>query len=243
MTITWYAGYGGYNNTGPYNNVLLVGSPTNSLPGLTNVNLTAARAEGYAQGIGFESEDGSTTVNVHVNLAGVSVTDQGQLLYNQKYVPWGGRYEYYVKLSYSTDGGNTYIQYYLNKDVSHSDTGSLLYTSGWQTQTFKRTYTVNLPENFTHLKFEIYGEDATFPYANIFTRKQVIVITDIKPWAIRKSGVFKTLNVPSGKFQIRKGGAWIDKSLTPITSVDVINQGTSRVRKSGNWRGQNKFGS
>ena len=99
MAITWYAGYGGYNNTGPYYNVLLVGSPDNSLPGLNNVDLTSARAEGYAQGIGFESEDGSTNVKVHVNLAGVAVTDQGRLVYNQYYVQFGGRYNYFVKLS------------------------------------------------------------------------------------------------------------------------------------------------
>lgn len=243
MAITWYAGYGGYDNTGPYNNVLLVGSPTNSLPGLSNVNLTNARADGYAQGVGFESEDGSTTVKVYVNLAGVSVTDKGKLLYDQHYVQWGGTYNYFVKLSYSTDNGSSYKQLYLNKDVSHSDTGNLMYASGWKTQTFKRTYTVNLPDNFTHFKFEIYGENATFPYANIFTRNQVIVITDIKPWAIRKNGVFKTLNIPSGVFQIRKGSSWINKSTTPVTSVNVVNQGTSRIRKSGNWRGQNKFGS
>ena len=243
MAITWYAGYGGYNNTGPYYNVLLVGSPDNSLPGLNNVDLTRARAEGYAQGIGFESEDGSTTVKVHINLAGVAVTDQGGLVYNQHYVQFGGRYSYFVKLSYSTDGGNSYTQLYLGKDVSHSDTGNLMYASGWQSQTFKRTYTANLPENFTHFKFEIYGEDATFPYANIFTRKQVIVIIDIKPWAVRKSGVFKTLNIPSGIFQIRKGGSWVNKSKMPVTAVNVTNQGTSQIRKSGNWRGQNKFGS
>lgn len=243
MAITWYAGYGGYNNTGPYYNVLLVGSPTNWLPGLTNVNLTNARAEGYAQGIGFESEDGSTTVKVHVNLAGATVTDQGQLLYGLHYVQFGGRYDYFVKISYSTDGGNSYTQLYLNKDVSHSDTGNLMYAQGWQAQTFKRTYTINLPDNFTNLKFEIYGEDATFPYENIFTRKQVIVITDIKPWSIRKSGVFKTLNVPSGIFQIRKGGSWVNKSKMPVTAVNVTNQGTSQIRNSGNWRGQNKFGS
>ena len=182
-------------------------------------------------------------MKVHINLAGVSVTDQGQLTYGLHYVQFGGRYDYFVKLSYSTDGGNSYTQLYLNKDVSHSDTGNLMYAPGWQTQTFKRTYTVNLPDNFTHFKFEIYGEDSTFPNENIFTRKQVIVITDIKPWAIRKNGGFKTLNIPSGLFQIRKGNSWINKSTTPMTSVNTIDQGTSRIRKSGNWRGQNKFGS
>ena len=66
---------------------------------------------------------------------------------------------------------------------------------------------------------------------------------DIKPWSIRKSGTFKTLNVPSGIFQIRKGGSWVNKSKMPVTAVNVTNQGTSRIRNSGNWRGQNKFGS
>ena len=56
MAITWYAGYGGYNNTGPYNNVLLVGSPVNWLPGLTNVSLASARAEGYAKVLGLNQK-------------------------------------------------------------------------------------------------------------------------------------------------------------------------------------------
>ena len=66
---------------------------------------------------------------------------------------------------------------------------------------------------------------------------------DIKPWAIRKSGVFRTLNVPSGTFKKRSSGSWVDKSIHKESSVNAINKGVARIRKSGSWRGQNKFGS
>ena len=65
----------------------------------------------------------------------------------------------------------------------------------------------------------------------------------IKPWSIRKSGTFKTLNVPSGNFKKRSSGSWVDKSQHSISSVNAINSGVARIRKSGSWRGQNKFGS
>lgn len=62
-----------------------------------------------------------------------------------------------------------------------------------------------------------------------------------KPWAIRKDGVFKTLNRPSGQFQQRKGG-WQDVSEQPANAVGQPVSAPHRVRKSGQWLGQGQIG-
>lgn len=62
-----------------------------------------------------------------------------------------------------------------------------------------------------------------------------------KPWAIRKSGIFKTLNRPSGIFQQRKSG-WQDVSAQPANAVGKPVSATHRVRKSGEWLGQGQIG-
>lgn len=65
---------------------------------------------------------------------------------------------------------------------------------------------------------------------------------NIKPWAIRKSGVFKTHNRPSGYMKIRKSGTFVDKSEILESDVNQPNKGSSRIRKSGSFVGQNKIG-
>lgn len=62
-----------------------------------------------------------------------------------------------------------------------------------------------------------------------------------KPWAIRKSGIFKTLNRPSGIFQQRKNG-WQDVSAQPANAVGKPVNAPHRVRKSGQWLGQGQIG-
>lgn len=64
----------------------------------------------------------------------------------------------------------------------------------------------------------------------------------LKPWAIRKSGVFKTHNRPSGYTKIRKSGTFVDKSEILESDVNQPNNGSSRIRKSGSFVGQNSIG-
>lgn len=64
---------------------------------------------------------------------------------------------------------------------------------------------------------------------------------NIKPWAIRKSGIFKTLNRPSGIFQQRKG-SWNDISEQPANAVGQAVSTHHSVRKSGQWIGQGEIG-
>ena len=64
----------------------------------------------------------------------------------------------------------------------------------------------------------------------------------LKPWAIRKSGSFKTLNRASGFFKRRINGSFVDKSNQNLYDVNKLNLGSHRIRKSAGWTGQNKIG-
>lgn len=63
----------------------------------------------------------------------------------------------------------------------------------------------------------------------------------IKPWAIRKAGVFKSLNRASGFFK-RRSGSWQDKSAQPFNAINKEGSATHKVRKSSKWLGQGKIG-
>lgn len=63
----------------------------------------------------------------------------------------------------------------------------------------------------------------------------------IKPWAIRKGGIFKTLNRQSGFFKQRKDG-WKDVSGQPTNTVGKPVSSPHRIRKSGQWLGQGQIG-
>lgn len=226
--VTYYPAYGGYNNTGNFSNVLLAGSPTDWIPNIRNVNFNQARESGYGFGVGFDYNSETKQLKILVNLIAVSVSDSGVLIYNNHYVVFGGNYNYYVRLSVSKNSGVSYQVLYNNKDISHPDTQNLAYGSNWHLSTFKRDYTIDLDDDVTNVKFEVYGEDATFPHENIFTREQVLK-DSWKPWAIRKSN-WKSLT--AGWFKKRTSGNWQDKG--------QITQ--NKIRKSGTWKNQGKLG-
>ncbi|MGX7211721.1 hypothetical protein [Enterococcus innesii] len=64
-----------------------------------------------------------------------------------------------------------------------------------------------------------------------------------RPWGIRKSNIFRTLDQDSGFFNIRKSGTWQEVPKMGFNQQGVANQGTSRIRKSNTWVGQSKIGS
>lgn len=227
MAIAWYAGYGGYNNTGPYHNVLLLGSPNNSIPNLTNIQLDQARQAGKGFGVGFELQ-AENQLKIFLSLIAVSVSDSGQAIYNNNYVNFGGTYFYFVKISKSVDNGRSFQQIYLGKDVGHPSTNALAYNPNWHQSAVDLSYNVTMGDDITHIKVEIYGEDATFPYQNIFTREQVLK-DSWKPWAVRK-GTFKSLT--KGWFKKRTGGSWVEKG----------KPAENKIRRSGNWKNQGKIG-
>lgn len=85
------------------------------------------------------------------------------------------------------------------------------------------------------------GEEATLPHHNIFSIRQII--PDFKPWAVRRSNRWWSLNkAPNGRFLIRKGGAWQDRSTQSADDTGKENRGKSRIRKGGKWVGQAQVG-
>lgn len=91
------------------------------------------------------------------------------------------------------------------------------------------------PKTFDKLKYDGFSDSGN-------TRTHWYVTAALKPWAIRKSGVFKTHNRPSGYMRIRKSGTFVDKSEILESDVNQPNKGSSRIRKSGSFVGQNKIG-
>lgn len=66
----------------------------------------------------------------------------------------------------------------------------------------------------------------------------------VRPWAIRKGGLWKSLQTLKTRFKIRKNGIW--KTITDedieSTKVGQANYSPSRIRKSGTWNAQGKIG-
>ena len=238
--MAWNTFWGAFNNTGPYYNIVLGGSPSNNGP--FNIPLGTAHGSGYGYGIEF-TDNGSYGVTFKLNLVGYSVSEAQQYVPNTHYVAYGGNYDYYLIVSVSNNNQSSWRQIYKNRIFSHPGGANLCYASGWQTIAQKSQWSgfFQLPTNTTHVKIELQGAAVTLPHQNIYSIQQII--PDFKPWAVRKSGQFKTLDRPSGKFQIRKSGAWVDKSIMSTGETGQANEGISRIRRSGNFVGQGKVGS
>ena len=230
--------WGTYAATGPYNNVVMGGSPSNSFYGL---NLSQAKSAGYGNGIEFTYNATDNTVKAHINLVGYGSDVNMQYLPNQHYVSGDFTYDWYCDYYYSIDGGNTYVSIKTDLVANHASTQGLAYIDNWQNSTINVTTILPLPQNFTHVKIEVRGDEPAQRHQNIYTRE--IVISEFKPWAIRKSNIFKSLDRVNGFFKIRKTGNYVDKSNMQLSDVNTENKGVARIRKSGKWFGQNKIGS
>lgn len=233
----WNECWGTYAATGPYNNVVMGGSGASSMYGL---DLRPAKGAGYGNGVRFTYNSDTNVVKVEINLIGYACDSNFQYIPNQHYVVGNFTYDWYCDFYYSTDGGHHYQSIKTDKVASHASTQTLAYTGNWGLSNVNYSTNLTLPQNFTHVKIEVRGEEPAQRHQNIYTRE--IVISTFKPWAIRKSGGFKTLDVASGFFKIRKSNNWNDKSEMSLSDVNKPNAGTARIRKSGIWKGQAKQG-
>lgn len=246
--MAWQEFWGAYDNTGPYNNVVLGGSPNTTGP--YGIPLTTAHNSGYGYGIQF-TDNGNYGVTFQLNLVGYGVTDAETYHANQHYVVYGGTYDYFIKVSVSNNNQSSWTQLYYAKIFSHGGGWSLAYASDWTNVASRSQWSrfFQLPTDTTHVKIELLGEDATLPHENVYTIQQII--PEFKPWAIRKANQWKTLNRASGKFQIRdelvgtptaKAYDWNEKSIMSGNETGAKDKGTSRIRRSGSWVGQGKVG-
>ena len=239
--MTWQYFYGAYDNTGPYANVVLGGSPDNTGP--FGAPLATAHASGFGKGINF-SDDGNYGVTFILDLVGYAVTDAQQYTADGYYVgDTSQQYNYYIIISKSTDNQKSWTQLTREKIFTHTGQMPLNYRQGWQNTARASQWSkfIQLSNDTTHVKIELQGEDVTLPYSNIYTIQQVI--PDFRPWGIRKSGILKSLNKDSGFLKIRKSNTWKDIQKYSYDKVGKENQGTSRIRKNGKWLGQGKIGS
>lgn len=300
--MTWYEAWGTWKrDPGVPSDVMMVGGPGNSHRGLP---MGQAHQSGRGRGIQFTAS--GTSVKVDYSLVGATSLNAMWTGHHTGYLgpgfsiyASGWDYGWVVTIEVSTDGGNSYRTIVNEVRVAtHYTPQGLAYNPGssaikpWTSAIIEWSTTVNLPDNFTHLRTEIKGTEPAQRNWNIYTREQIIpkpelttkwvnngkdlapTVVDfefhgpkdfepeykyggatetedtrthnyirwIKPWAIRKSGIFKTLDRRSGFFRIRKSGSWADKSRHLETDVGKENQGVARIRKSGKWLGQNRIG-
>lgn len=238
--MAWQYFYGAYDNTGPYNNVVLGGAPGDSGP--FGAPLATAHASGYGKGINF-SDNGNYGVTFTLNLVPYSVTDAQAYVANGYYIgDTSVTYNYYIIVSKSTDNKQSWTQLTREKIFTHKGQMPFIYRDGWKNTARASQWSkfIQLSNDTTHVKIELQGDDVTLPYSNIYTIQQVI--PDFRPWGIRKNGILKSLNKDSGFLKIRKSNAWNDIQKYSYDKVGKENQGTSRIRRNGKWLGQGKIG-
>ena len=231
----WLECWGTYAKTGPYNNVAMGGSPATYIHG---INLTQAKEAGHGRGILFENVNNQ--IKVVISLVGYAVNQNMQAILNNHYISGNFTYDWFLDVYVSTDNQQSWQVIENNvKIASHNSSQNLAYASDWVKSTIYVEKNYTLPNDFTHFKIEVRGDQPAQRHQNIYTREQVI--QDFKPWAIRKSNIFKSLNVSSGFFKIRKSNNWLDKSKNSESDLGK-NQGASRIRKNNEWKAQNKIG-
>lgn len=238
--MAWQYFYGAYDNTGPYGNVVLGGSPDNTGP--FGAPLATAHALGYGKGINF-TDNGNYGVTFILDLVGYGITDDQQYVADGYYVgATSFTYNYFIIVSKSTDNQQSWTQLLREKIFTHTGQMPLNYREGWDVTARASQWSkfIQLSNDTTHVKIELQGEDVTFPHSNIYSIHQVI--PDFRPWGIRKSGVLKSLNKESGFLKIRKSNSWKDIPKYSYDKAGKENQGTSRIRKNGKWVGQRKIG-
>lgn len=258
--MTWYNAIGTYSRTGPFRDIALVGGPDS----VNGFNTETARSNGGGKGIQFtQLNDEATNLKVELSLVAVGFDNGNYASDMDGYVGPDGTvfsighdYEWLVQYEYSTDGGNNYtVISEWTKIATHSTPQAVAYKEvpglkPWTNTIVNYNVTLtNLPANFTHVRVEVRGAEPAERYQNVYTRQQIVKPKpkpepkpNIKPWAIRKSGVFKTHSRPTGYMKIRKSGTFVDKSEILESDVNQPNKGSSRIRKSGSFVGQNKIG-
>lgn len=236
--MVWNECWGTYSRTGPYNNVAMGGSPAGAMYGL---DLSQAKNAGYGKGVQFTYDAKANNVKIEINLIGFACNQAMQYLPNQHYVQGNFTYDWYGDFYYSTDGGRNYTLVKQELIARHASNQGLAYVDNWRLSNVNYATIISLPANFTHVKIEVRGDEPAQRHQNVYTRQ--IVISNYKPWAIRKGGTWTSLNKPSGRFIIRHGNNWEDKSNELLSDAGKDNKGHNRIRKNGVWKQQNKLGS
>ena len=242
MAYTYQEFHGGYNNTGNFFNVILGGAP--GAVGFGGIPLGMAHSSNVGKGIGFDGDYSS--LSVKLDLTGYATDDIGSAVLDTRYVHYGGAYDWFIDIQYSTDSqGSWQTLLPHTKIFSHdaSQDWELSYRGSWlrtaQNSQYEKTG-LSIPTNTTHVRVSLTGDNPTQSTWVVYPINKVI--QNYKPMAIRKSGTWKTLNVPSGFIKRRVSSTWKDDSTENLGTKGAVNSGHNRIRKSSRWLQQGPLG-
>ncbi|WP_321383198.1 hypothetical protein [uncultured Enterococcus sp.] len=264
--MEWHEIYGGYAHTGNYGDVYLMGSPNSRITNFNgDVPLDEAHSNGFGYGIGFEND--GYDVTIALNLVTVSMQRGDGLIpriYNRPgeaqdgcYVFESGEYHWVFQIDVSADNQGSWTNLHRGISFTHQWQFQHIYSPGGSTASWGHYYNpahnwlhtarnsqfqrmFPIPENTTHVRFTITGEDSAYVGSAIFPIE--VLIPDFRPMAIRKSGKFLTLDRETGFLNRRVNGSWEEIPKMKLGEQGEANVGTSRIRKGGTWKGQSKIG-
>ncbi|MGG5368357.1 immunoglobulin-like domain-containing protein [Enterococcus sp. DIV0240a] len=162
-------------------------------------------------------------------------------------------YVWYIEIAVSTDfptdGTKANYVNQLKEVLPNTDWhgGDILYANdGWT----KTAYHNQVLPGFVlkseavdrWVRVKIYGEDADEQYIRESYFKLEDAISLFRPFAIRKSGKFLSLDNNGGFLQIRKTNTWKNIELISYDDVGKEGKGTSQMRKEGKWVAHRRFG-
>lgn len=269
--MAWHEAWGTYARSGAPYDVGMAGSPSGSSLGL---NLAKAKQEGHGRGVEFTSlNNEGTSVKLTLSLIGMSLAKGkyepkgiGYASPNGSYTASGWTYEWFVDLYISKDNGKSYQPLSGNTNIkvaSHPTPMNLAYhESGGSVASWKKAFiewskTLTLPKDFTHLKFEVRGEDPAQRHQNVFERKVILpdLTTkwvdsngkDLAPPEVDKSykpaKTFPNYNLSgesiSGNtktyiYGLAEFRPWATRKSGRFKSHET-NNGWFKIRKSNNW--------
>lgn len=204
--MAWLDFWGAYMHTGIYGNVVLIGSPNNTVSKF-GADLTTAHNNGVGYGIEFTQNDDGR-VHVHINLVAMATDQSGNVQTGGRhYVQYGGNYNYKLTIWTSNNNQASWNTVYSGWVFSHPDTWYLAYSGNWlqTSQSSQWEGDVSIASDTTHVMVNLTGENPAYDMSVVYTIDQVI--TEFRPWAVRKSQRWLSCNRKTGFTQIRK---WID---------------------------------
>ncbi|WP_086348789.1 hypothetical protein [Candidatus Enterococcus clewellii] len=159
--LEWFEIHGGYDNTGPYKNVILGGTP--GATGYGGIPMTQAHNNNVGYGAGFEVNNNILTIRL--NLVGYAVDEAGNYNPDMYYVHFGGPYVYKVKLEWRLNNG-TYTTWLDEAIFSHdaSQDWDLAYRGTWLRTAQNSQWSrggITVPNDANRIRMTIYGENAT----------------------------------------------------------------------------------
>lgn len=246
----WQPIRGSYMHIGNVNDIVVYGG-SNFTGNVPNAPTPPA---GYGRGARGVLSDDRNTISLQIDTLAVGVYASSGLAYASRYANTSAvEYDWVIRWRTTTTvndnpssiPNSNWGSWTQRNLVTRRGGDALYWTSGWQnTGTVNGTitlYTNPFPDNLTWIMIEIRGNNEVVEPIYAYLPWDAL-ITEYRPMAIRKSGIFRSLDNAGGLLKIRKSSNFIDINLMSQSDDKAINRGSCRIRKSGNWIGQSRIG-